>query len=86
MMDIVEQLQEAKAALYDVMVAEIERLTAELDLERRRLKTSESLRTGLVAELERLRAALRAILDDPEIGTNVALYAKTALEGKENTE
>jgi plasmid stabilization system protein ParE len=31
------------------------------------------------AEIERLRAALKAILDDPEIGTNVALYAKTAL-------
>jgi hypothetical protein len=30
-------------------------------------------------EIERLRAALRAILDDPETGVNAALYAKTAL-------
>lgn len=36
---------------------------------------------GNRVEIERLRAALRAILDDPEIGTNVALYAKTALAG-----
>ncbi len=32
-------------------------------------------------EIERLRVALRAILDDPEVGISVYAYAHTALEG-----
>lgn len=38
------------------------------------------------AEIKRLRAALRAIRDDPEIGVNAALYAKTALSGSATPE
>lgn len=34
------------------------------------------------AEIEKLRAALTAILDDPEIGVNVTLIARAALEPK----
>ncbi len=60
MTDIVERLRfravtEDSFGISKEAADTIERLTAELDLERRRLKTSESLRTGLVAEIERLR-------------------------------
>jgi hypothetical protein len=55
----------------------IERLQAELDLERRRLKTSESLRTGLVAEIERLRVTVRTIADK---GTLLLAEAEAEIE------
>ena len=59
----------------------VERLQAELDLERRRLKTSESLRTGLVAEIERMRRIV-----DEQIQAEFAAKAEIERLRKENEE
>lgn len=65
--------------------AEIERLRAELDLECRRLQTSEDLRTGLSdalnkehAEIERLHVALRSISQLLSYGVNNTARHKDA--------
>jgi len=34
-------------------------------------------------EIERLRAALKAILDDPEAGLNIIAYARAALDDEQ---
>jgi chromosome segregation ATPase len=52
-----------QAELRETATQEIERLKGELDLERRRLATSEELRTGLVGEIERLQADCTRLRD-----------------------
>jgi hypothetical protein len=64
------------------LVAEIERLTAENQLAWNKADELDARARRAEADNKRLRAALTAILDDPEIGVNVTLIARAALEPK----